>query len=172
MGPSCSGSLVCGEYVLSYSREGTDYRLPGPYLHHVDISELSACAKASQRDAVNFGIECTKSLPKYEEVVVEYPSDISRLKEEVAAFGRSKYGASEEARSNADFFILSNATLVTMSTGNIHNDILRDAVLVTRNGEIEAIAGVHDFVAPYGATVLDAQGGRLSSQFQLHTSNV
>ena len=113
---------------------------------------------------MNFGIECTKSHPKYQEVVVEYPSDIARLKEEAAAFAKAEYGMSgaEDASSGADFFVFANATLVTMSTGNIHNDILRDAVLVTRNGQIEAIAGVHDYVIPSGATVLDAEGGQLS----------
>ncbi len=55
-----------------------------------------------------------------------------------------------------------HASLVTLSTGNIHNDILHDAVLVTRNGQIEAIAGVHGYVIPYGATVLDAEGGQSS----------
>ncbi|EJF62664.1 hypothetical protein DICSQDRAFT_57465 [Dichomitus squalens LYAD-421 SS1] len=150
---------VDGGHSITWSGDGSKlFWLLGPYLHHVDISKLSACVKAAQKDTVNFGVECTKSHPKYEEIVVEYPSDISRLKEEAAALAQAKYGDSKEANSNADFFILSNATLVTMSTGNIHNDILHDAVLVTRNGEIEAIAGVHDFVAPYGATVLDAQG--------------
>ena len=116
---------------------------------------------------MNFGIECTKSRPKYQEVIVEYASDIARLKEEAAAFAEAKYGKSavEDASSGADFFVFANATLVTMSTGNIHNDILRDAVLVTRNGQIEAIAGVHDYVIPYGATVLDAEGGQLSYLF-------
>ena len=113
---------------------------------------------------MNFGIECTKSHPKFQEVVVEYPSDIARLKEEAAAFAKAEYGEStaEDANSGADFFVFANATLLTMGTGNIHNDILHDAVLVTRNGQIEAIAGVHDYIIPYGATVLDAQGGQSS----------
>ena len=55
--------------------------------------------------------------------------------------------------------MFSNATLLTFDTGALKSDILHDAVLVTRAGEIEAIAGVHDVVIPYGATVLDVQGG-------------
>ncbi len=108
------------------------------------------------------GIACTRSHRKYQEVIVEYPSDIARLKEEAAAFAKAEYGQSDanDASTRADFFVFANATLVTMDTGNIHNDILRDAVLVTRNGQIEAIAGVHDYVIPYGATVLDAEGGQ------------
>ena len=88
---------------------------------------------------------------------VEYPSDISRLKKEAAAFAAERYG--EEGAANADFFVIANATLLTMETGHVQPDLIHDAVLVTRGGEIEAIVGVHDFVAPYGATVLDAEGG-------------
>ncbi|KAI1784218.1 hypothetical protein LXA43DRAFT_1043367 [Ganoderma leucocontextum] len=153
---------VDGGHSITWSADGAKlFWFLGPYLHHVDVSKLSVCAKAAQKDAVNFGIECTKSHPTYQEVIVEYPSDIARLKEEAGAFAEAKYSKSElqDVRSNTEFFVLANATLLTMSTGNIHNDILHDAVLVTRNGEIEAIAGVHDFVIPYGATVLDAEGG-------------
>lgn len=129
----------------------------GPWLHHVDISKLDACSKAAKKDTHTFGIECTKTLPNFQEVIVEYPSDVHRLKEEAAAFAAEKYG--EDAAPNANFFVIANATLVTMETGDLKSDVLRDAVLVTRNGEIEAIVGVHDAVIPYGATVLDAQGG-------------
>nr|VWO98440.1 Cytochrome P450 monooxygenase AKT7 (EC (AK-toxin biosynthesis protein 7) [Ganoderma boninense] len=153
---------VDGGHSITWSADGSKlFWFLGPYLHYVDVSTLSVCAKAAQKDKVNFGIECTKSHPKYQEVVVEYASDIARLKEEAAAFAEAEYGKSavEDANSGADFFVFANATLLTMSTGNIHNDILHDAVLVTRNGQIEAIAGVHDYVIPYGATVLDAEGG-------------
>ena len=118
----------------------------GPYLHYADVSKLDTRAKATQHDAVTF-----------QEVFVEYPSDIGRLKKEAAAFAAERYG--EEGAANADFFVIANATLVTMETGHVQSDLLHDAVLVTRGGEIEAIVGVHDFVAPYGATILDAEGG-------------
>lgn len=134
-----------------------EFHLVGPWLHHVDISQLSVCSKAAQEDTNTFGISCTKKLPKFQEVFVEYPSDIARLKREAAAFAAEKYG--EEGRPHADFLVIANATLLTMETGDLKSDVLRDAVLVTRNGEIEAIVGVHDAVLPYGATVLDAEGG-------------
>lgn len=118
----------------------------GPYLHFVDVSKLNARANDAQHGAVSF-----------QEVLVEYVSDIGRLKQEAAASAASRYG--EEGAANADFFVIANATLLTMENGNVQSDLLHDAVLVTRGGEIEAIVGVHDFVAPYGATVLDAQGG-------------
>ena len=129
----------------------------GPYLHHVDVSKLKTCTQAAQKDTVNFGIACTKTLPEYQEVIVEYPSDIKRLKQEAAVAASAKFGP--EGANNADFFVFANATLLTMETGQLKADVLHDAVLVTRGGEIEAIVGIHDFVAPYGATVLDVQGG-------------
>lgn len=133
----------------------------GPFLHHVDVSKLDVCSKAAQEDPRTLGIACTKTYPKYQEVIVEYESDVSRLKREARAFAAKKYG--EDAVENADFFVIANATLLTMETGNIKGDVLRDAVLVARGGEIEAIVGVRDAVIPYGTTVIDAQGGRFGS---------
>ena len=116
------------------------------------------CSKHVPKDSKDFGLECTKSRPKYQEVIVEYESDVSRLKKEAAAFAAQHYG--EEGVKNADFFVIANATLLTMEAGNVKSDVLRDAVLVTRGGEIEAIVGVHDAVFPYGATVIDVEGGQ------------
>ena len=131
--------------------------LSGPYLHYIDVSKLNVCTEAAQKDTTNFGIGCTGALPSFQEVIVEYPSDIKRLKDEAKAAAAAKYGP--EGVTNADYFVFSNATLLTFDTGALKSDILHDAVLVTRAGEIEAIAGVHDVVIPYGATVLDVQGG-------------
>ncbi|KAI0355021.1 hypothetical protein OH77DRAFT_1425075 [Trametes cingulata] len=149
---------VDGGHSITWSGDGSKlFWFLGSWLHHVDVSKLSACAKAAEQDPTTFGIACTKTLPKYQEVVVEYPSDVKRLKKEAASFAAHKYG--EEASKHADFFVIANATLVTMETGDLKSDVLRDAVIVTRNGEIEAIVGVHDAVIPYGATVLDVEGG-------------
>ena len=87
---------------------------------------------------------------------MEYETDVSRLKQEASALHDA---ADEEARTNADFLVFTNATLLTMQSGNLHQDVLHDAVLVTRAGSIEAIVGIEDGVIPYGATVIDAQGG-------------
>ncbi|KAI0373252.1 hypothetical protein BV20DRAFT_963082 [Pilatotrama ljubarskyi] len=149
---------VDGGHSITWSGDGSKlFWFLGPWLHYVDISNLSACTKAAEQDPTTFGIACTKTLPKFQEIVVEYPSDIKRLKKEAAAFAAQKYG--EDAGKHADFFVIANATLVTMETGDLKSDVLRDAVIVTRNGEIEAVVGIHDAVIPYGATVLDVEGG-------------
>ncbi|TFK87930.1 hypothetical protein K466DRAFT_599091 [Polyporus arcularius HHB13444] len=147
-----------GGHSLAWSGDGSKlFWFLGPYLHYVDVSKLDVCAKAAQQDAVTFGIACTKKLPNFQEVIVEYLSDIGRLKKEAAAFAAQRYG--EDGMANADFFVIANATLLTMETGNVQSDLWHDAVIVTRGGEIEAIVGVHDVELPYGTTVLDAEGG-------------
>ncbi|CAL1703396.1 unnamed protein product [Somion occarium] len=131
----------------------------GPYLHSLEVSDLSKCSNAVTKDPIHFGIDCTKSLLHYEEIVVEYPTDIHRLKQDATVAAMKTHGNNETAFSNADFLVIYNATLLTMDSGYLKNDILHDALIVVRSGEIEAIVGVHDLVIPYGATTFDAQGG-------------
>ena len=128
--------------------------LIGAYLHWVDLANLDACSSDVQQDPSTFGIACTKRLPQFQEVVVEYPSDIRRLKTEAAANVASE---DAEARANADYLVIANATLLTMETGD-YDDIMEDAIIVTRGGQIEAIVGAQDAL-PYGATVFNAEGG-------------
>lgn len=133
--------------------------MTGPYLHSLEVSDLSKCSNAVTKDPIHFGIDCTKSLLHYEEIVVEYPTDIHRLKQDATVAAMKTHGNNETAFSNADFLVIYNATLLTMDSGYLKNDILHDALIVVRSGEIEAIVGVHDLVIPYGATTFDAQGG-------------
>ncbi|KAI8999066.1 hypothetical protein BD414DRAFT_476891 [Trametes punicea] len=150
---------VDGGHSIAWSGDGSKlFWFLGPWLHHVDVSDkLRACLKASTEDKTHFDTSCTKKLAKFQEVVVEYPSDVSRLKKEAAAFAAGRHGG--KPGPHADFFVIANATLLTMETGDLKSDVLRDAVLVTRNGEIESIVGVHDAVIPTGAPVLDVEGG-------------
>lgn len=129
----------------------------GPYLHSIEVSLLSKCSSEIAKDPLNLGISCTKHLLNFQEIVVEYPTDIHRLKKEASALHQL---ADDETRANADLLVIANATLLTMESGNLHNDVLRDAIIVTRAGEIEAIVGANEAVIPYGATILDAAGGK------------
>ncbi|KAH9935808.1 hypothetical protein B0H21DRAFT_780838 [Amylocystis lapponica] len=147
-----------GGHDITWSRDGKKlFWFLGPFLHYAEVTELSACSSAIKHDPQTFGISCTKHITNFQQVVVEYPSDVARLKKEAAAV-RSMSGDAE-ALANADFFVIANATLLTMGTGDLNSDLLHDAILVTRGGEIEAIVGAQDGVIPYGASVLDAQGG-------------
>ncbi|GJE87975.1 thioredoxin-like protein790 [Phanerochaete sordida] len=128
----------------------------GPYLHSVDVASLGKCSSEIAGDKLNFGISCTKKLLKFSEVVVKYPTDVSRLQTDARNALRTD---DEQALANADFLVFTNATLLTMASGSLQQDVLYDAVLVARGGKIAAIVGVQDYVIPYGATVIDAEGG-------------
>lgn len=132
--------------------------LTGAYLHWVDVENLTMCSSEVRKDPSTFGIACTKRLPQFQEVIVEYPSDIRRLKTEAAA---SVAPEDAEAHANADYLVIANATLLTMETGD-YDDILEDAIIVSRGGQIEAIVGAQDAL-PYGATVFNAEGGASST---------
>ncbi|EPT06231.1 hypothetical protein FOMPIDRAFT_124868 [Fomitopsis schrenkii] len=145
---------IDGGHDITWSRDGKKlFWFLGAYLHWVDIADLDHCSSDVQRDPATFGIACTKRLPKFQEVIVEYPSDIRRLKTEAAAKAAPE---DVEAYANADYLVIANATLLTMETGD-HDDIVEDAIIVTRSGQIEAIVGSQDAL-PYGATVFNAEG--------------
>ncbi|KAH9926124.1 uncharacterized protein B0H18DRAFT_1085078 [Fomitopsis serialis] len=147
---------VDGGHDITWSRDGKKlFWFLGPYLHWVDVADLKSCSSATKRDALTFGVACTRNLPHFQEVVVDYPSDIRRLKAEAAASIAHEDAA---ALANADLFVIANATLLTMETGDLRADVLEDAILVTRGGQIEAIVGTQDAVIPYGASVLNAEG--------------
>lgn len=123
----------------------------------MDVAKVEACSNAIENDPIHFGISCTKRITHYQELVVEYPTDVSRLKKE-AAQAASSYNSGRSPNQDDNFLVIFNATLLTMESGP-REDLLRDAVLVTRSGEIEAIVGIGEFVASDGMKLLDAQGG-------------
>ena len=126
----------------------------------MDISKLSKCGADIADDSLNFGIACTKKLLDIHEIVVEYPTDIARLKEDALA---SMHTTDGTARANADILVFTNANLLTMDSGDLQADVLRNAVLFTRNGRIEAIGGAEDIVIPEGAMLIDVEGGRITT---------
>ena len=67
-------------------------------------------------------------------------------------------------QSSADVFAVTNATLLTMQTGDPNADLLESATLLVRGGRIVTISGVEDPVIPEGAQVFNAQGGKLNIQ--------
>lgn len=139
----------------------------GPYLHSLEVSKLSECSDEIKKDTVHFGFKCTSSLLKYEELHVEYPTDIARLKKDASAFALRNPNLNETALPNADYLVIYNATILTMDTGYLNTDVLHDALVVVRSGSIEAIVGIRDAAAyiPFGAKTFDAQGGYLIPGF-------
>jgi len=71
-----------------------------------------------------------------------------------------------QARKGVDpgLFVVYNATLLTMATGKVETDLLKDSVLVVDGGVIQSVYGVQEFdLETLGkqATVINAGGGVL-----------
>lgn len=125
----------------------------GPYLHSLQVSKLSKCAREIKKDTTSFGISCVKGLLEYQEIVVEHSTDIARLKSDAAALD------TQAASENSDVFVIFNATVLTMETGDLELDLIRQGVITIRGGVIESVGPVGTLV-PTGVTAFDAQGGR------------
>ncbi|KAF9009485.1 hypothetical protein BDQ17DRAFT_1235809 [Cyathus striatus] len=148
-----------GGHDVTWARNGKKlFWLLGPYLHSLEVSNLKKCESAIRHDHDTFGISCVKELVEFQEVVVEHPTDIARLKNEAAKEAHS-HKDWLKVESNNNLVIIMNATLLTMETGSIEKDLVHRAVLVTQNGLIDSIYSVAEFVVPTGATVINAEGG-------------
>ncbi|OCH90621.1 hypothetical protein OBBRIDRAFT_887531 [Obba rivulosa] len=136
---------VDGGHDITWSRDGKKlFWLLGPYLHHIEVSKLSTCTAGKGRDAVVLDTLCANAVPSYQEVIVEYPSEIGRLKSNSPSPG---------------FLVVANARLLTMETGDLAQDLREDAMLFVRDGEIMAVVSMQDAVIPEHAMILDVDGG-------------
>ncbi|KAJ7917481.1 hypothetical protein B0H13DRAFT_2231389 [Mycena leptocephala] len=139
-----------GGHDVTWSSDGSRlFWFLGPYLHSLEVSKLSKCASEIKHDTTHFGISCVKSLLEYQEVVVERSTDIARLKSDAAGLN---------AQANSDVFVIFNATILTMETGDPELDLIREGVLTVRGGIIESVGALGTLV-PSGVTAFNAQGG-------------
>jgi hypothetical protein len=132
----------------------------------LEVSRLHQCSSAIKKDHSTFGISCVKSLLEFQTIDIEHSTDIARLKKDAAA---AAHDHKDWRTSNADAVIIFNATLLTMETGDAQADLIPDGLLVIRGGVIDHVGPIGGFVAPIGATVIDAAGGTLITlRFQFH----
>ena len=125
----------------------------GPYLHSLEISKLEQCSSEIKSDQITFGIFCVKNLVEYQRIDIEHSTDIARLKKEAKQ-------VSHIASNNFDLVVITNATLLTMESGNPDADLIRNGILTIRGGVIEYAGPSLDYYTPpTGATVIDAEGG-------------
>jgi len=124
----------------------------GPYLHSLEISKLMHCSSQIKHDRNTFGISCVKNLAEYQRIDIEHPTDIARLKKEAEQ-------VSHIASNNFDLVVITNATLLTMESGNPEADLIRNGVLTIRAGVIEYVGASLNYTPPTGATMIDAEGG-------------
>ncbi|KAJ7043643.1 hypothetical protein C8F04DRAFT_1366688 [Mycena alexandri] len=139
-----------GGHDVTWSTDGSRvFWFLGPYLHSLEVSKLSKYASKIKQDTTHFGISCVKDLLEYQEVVVNYSTDIARLKHDAAGLN---------VQLNSDVFVIFNATILTMETGDPNVDLIREGVLTIRGGVIESVGALGSFI-PSGVTAFNAQGG-------------
>ncbi|KAK0458565.1 uncharacterized protein EV420DRAFT_1629551 [Desarmillaria tabescens] len=150
-----------GGHDVTWSEDGKKiFWFLGPYLHSLEVSKLSKCTSTIRKDHLTFGIDCVKNLLEYQEIVVEHSTDISRLKKEAARTA---------SYPDSDLLVLYNATLLTMETGELEKDLVREALLVIRGGVITTAAALNTVVIPTEATVIDMHGATIvPGFFDLH----
>lgn len=100
-----------------------------------------------------------KNIVEYQQIFVEHSTDIARLKQEAS----SLTGVHKEwlgVRDSSDVLVITNATILTMATGNMEDDLIEEGVLVTRGGVIEFVGPASgDTRIPVHAQTIDAEGG-------------
>ncbi|KAK0210211.1 hypothetical protein DFS33DRAFT_1291450 [Desarmillaria ectypa] len=150
-----------GGHDVTWSEDGKKiFWFLGPYLHSLEVSKLSKCAPTIRKDRITFGIDCVKDILEYQEIVVEHTTDISRLKQDAAV---------NASYPEPDLLVLYNATLLTMETGELEKDLIREAILVIRGGVITTAAALSSVVIPTEAAVIDMHGATIvPGFFDLH----
>ncbi|EPQ51053.1 hypothetical protein GLOTRDRAFT_118109 [Gloeophyllum trabeum ATCC 11539] len=145
-----------GGHDITWSRDGKRlFWFLGPFLHTIEISKLARCESEIAKDPVDFGISCVRNLVEYQEVVVRYPTDIKRLKEEAGAHRANRNADPRDA----DVLAVVNATILTMRGDSLEADLIEDGVMVTRGGVIESVGPASLLEIPSSAAILDVQGG-------------
>ncbi|KAJ3798012.1 hypothetical protein GGU11DRAFT_27909 [Lentinula aff. detonsa] len=145
---------VDGGHSLAWSRDGKRLSwLLGPIIYSLDVSKSRQCIKAAQNDRDTFGISCSSGLIEQQEVVVEHPTDIARLKADV----RPLYG--QNITTTAVIVAIHNATILTMETGDEAWDLIEHGAMLIRDGVIIAIGREESIQIPPGAVTVDVQGG-------------
>ncbi|KXN80760.1 hypothetical protein AN958_07836, partial [Leucoagaricus sp. SymC.cos] len=148
-----------GGHDITWSRDGKKvFWLLGPFIHSLEVSRLQECASTVQEDRLNFGISCIKKLVNFQDVKIEHSTDIARLKQEAASI-RGTHKEWLGIQDNSDMLIIANAILLTMETGFIERDLIRNGILATRGGVIMYAGSARRYPIPKGAQVIDAQGG-------------
>ncbi|EJD43843.1 hypothetical protein AURDEDRAFT_145360 [Auricularia subglabra TFB-10046 SS5] len=143
-----------GGHDIVFSNDGQRlFWLSGPVLHSLDMSRLGGCLAAIRADATTRRLHCTQELVERRELVVEYDAEAARLRRD----------AGEE--DNADVLVLVNATLVTMETGAIDADVIRDGAIVMQGGTIRQVGKRAEVHIPSGAQVIDVDGGHVLPGF-------
>lgn len=125
----------------------------------MEVSKLKQCALAIEQDRLDFGISCVHELVDHHEIVIEHSTDIARLKQEATSLQETRKELFD-GQEDSDLLIIMNATILTMETGRLEDDLIKNGVLITRGGVIEHAGPIlSNFSIPARAQVIDAQRG-------------
>ena len=147
--------------ALNHLPKPISYVQLGPYLHSLEISKLEQCSSQIKSDQTTFGISCVKNLVEYQRIDIKHSTDIARLKKEAKQL-------SHIALNNFDLVVITNATLLTMESGNPETDLIRNGILATRGGIIEYVGPSLNYILPTGATAINAEGGAESDWLSIY----
>ncbi|KAF8162835.1 hypothetical protein B0H34DRAFT_794607 [Crassisporium funariophilum] len=148
-----------GGHDITWSRDGkTLFWFLGPYLHSLKVSKLHQCSSKIKKDHSTFGISCVKDLLEFQRIDVEHSTDIARLKKQAAEAAHVHKDWLTTNESNA-LVVITNATILTMESGNAYEDLIYNGVLFIEDGVIASVGTMDRFIAPTGATILNAEGG-------------
>jgi hypothetical protein len=131
-------------------------RILGPYLHSLEVSQLARCSKEIQRDRSTYGISCVKSLVKFNRLDVEHSTDIFRVKKDASLMQNAR-----KSSSHSDLVVINNATILTMATGDLEQDLIRNGALIVQGGVITWLGKrIDDQTLLEGSTVINVNGGQ------------
>ncbi|KAK0458515.1 uncharacterized protein EV420DRAFT_1642853 [Desarmillaria tabescens] len=137
-----------GGHDIAWSGNGQKlFWFSGPTLFSLEVTRLKQCISNIKSDLSTFGIGCVKDLVESQEIFVEHSTDIARLKDEAKASGSSGVVA------------VYNATLLTMETGLVENDLIREGVMLVKDGIIQAIGPISDIHIPEDAVKFNVNQG-------------
>ncbi|KAH8830826.1 hypothetical protein DL96DRAFT_1594464 [Flagelloscypha sp. PMI_526] len=138
-----------GGHDITFSGDGKRlFWLFGAELHFLELKQISgSCKRAIIEDRQTFGVDCIDTLVHRQEIFVSHISDIARLKNEAFETWHT------------DTLVITNATILSMETGNLEKDLIRSGRLLIRNGIIEDIGSEASVNIPKGAEIVDVEGG-------------
>ncbi|KAI9293269.1 hypothetical protein K502DRAFT_325401 [Neoconidiobolus thromboides FSU 785] len=132
-----------GEYPII--KNGKVYYLLAANLFEADISAVQAkCEAIASQDTYKFGADCAKDLLKKHDLSVVLKTN---------------------KPTDNDVFVLDNAVIVTMQTGDEKKDIIKEGRVVVKGNKVLSVGNTWDVKIPKNAKVYNLNGGTVVPGF-------
>jgi hypothetical protein len=97
---------------------------------------------------------------KFNRLDVEHSTDIFRLKKEASENPKLMQNA-RKSSFHSDLVIINNATILTMATGDLKQDLIQNGALIVQGGVITGLGKrIDNQTLLDGGTVINANGGQ------------